>query len=65
VNILIAQEGAEKQDWLASLTSLATRPAQWDSVTQAARHLVESRYDWQRLGDALFCVYSGWFPAAA
>jgi polysaccharide biosynthesis protein PslH len=60
-DILIA-DGDE--EWVAALDSLAQRPDLRNSLTQAARTLVEQRYDWDRIGERLCATYSRWLAEA-
>jgi polysaccharide biosynthesis protein PslH len=54
-DILIAdREG----DWIEALGSLSGD--RWSSLASSGRRLVESRYDWKVLGQALFETYQGW-----
>jgi sugar transferase (PEP-CTERM/EpsH1 system associated) len=55
-DILIADSDPE---WLSALASL-TDPVRRDTLIDAARQLVRSRYDWQILGDALCRTYQQW-----
>lgn len=56
-HILIADQIAS---WTAALDSVSKDPARWSAIASAGRRLVESRYDWEVLGKALFETYSEW-----
>lgn len=60
-NILIARAAA---DWLPALRSLRDKD-RWERTALAGRRLVESRYDWTRIGNRLVSVYSAWLPVPA
>jgi polysaccharide biosynthesis protein PslH len=56
-NILIANTLA---DWITSLESITNDEARSNAIAAAGRKLVESRYDWQVLGQRLFETYRSW-----
>jgi glycosyltransferase involved in cell wall biosynthesis len=60
-NILIADR---QESWIESLASLSSDQERWRSMAAAGRRLVESRYDWEVLGQGLFETYRAWLESA-
>jgi polysaccharide biosynthesis protein PslH len=65
-NILIVDHDPE---WIAALESIADqsmdgRGERWKSLAAAGQSLVESRYDWNVLGGALYETYLRWSSAS-
>lgn len=50
--------------WLKHLMLLAGSPERRAQITAAAFKLVQSRYDWRRLGELLFSTYENWLGTA-
>lgn len=62
-DILIA-DGEES--WIKALASIsgAGSEQRWGAIASAGRSLVESRYDWEVLGESLYETYRGWLESA-
>jgi glycosyltransferase involved in cell wall biosynthesis len=56
-HILIADQ---EKSWVDALASLAGSSERWNGIASAARNLVESRYDWDVLGESLYETYRDW-----
>ena len=60
-HILVAETSAE---WLEALAALEGQGEQWRAMRAAGLELVKSRYDWERLGQALYETYGRWLEQA-
>jgi len=56
-DILIADT---PDDWERNLATLAPRDAFWNGLAEQGRVLVNARYDWTLLGNALVRTYREW-----
>jgi sugar transferase (PEP-CTERM/EpsH1 system associated) len=61
VNVLIADK---PEDWLSHLEALSGESNLWCSLVEAGLALVQSRYDWEVLGDLLYATYRDWLNSA-
>jgi sugar transferase (PEP-CTERM/EpsH1 system associated) len=59
-NMLAAET---REDWIEALASLSDRGPRWHELAAAGRTLVESRYDWDVLGQKLYETYRAWDAA--
>jgi glycosyltransferase involved in cell wall biosynthesis len=62
-DILIADMAESWMEALASLSGTGSEQ-RWDSIAAAGRSLVESRYDWDVLGQSLYETYCTWLESA-
>jgi glycosyltransferase involved in cell wall biosynthesis len=60
--VLIADQEA---DWLPACSSLAGQSELWRQLASAGRRLVESRYDWDALGQSMVNILREWISEAA
>jgi len=58
-DILIADRA---EDWIQAIDSLSAE--RWSALASAGRRLVESRYDWEILGETLFRTFRDWLASA-
>ncbi|MBZ5725183.1 MAG: glycosyltransferase [Acidobacteriia bacterium] len=56
-HLLIADR---QEDWLRLLSALSLQDDLWKGLVTAGQDLVQTRYDWEILGNTLFETYSQW-----